>query len=985
MTKAKPNTMSVRTISRGLLPLLAFAVITFASMGFLQAQEPPEDTAPAGEEKKDEVPQGLNPDRSLPHMEPDWWVKAEKPSLPVEQHTLKNGMKVLLLKQGELPLAACYLWYKVGSKDERPGVTGVAHFLEHMMFKGSQHYNKGDVDTMTIRSGGANNAFTSSEYTAYHFTLPATSLPAVLDIERDRMTTLTLDPKEFAAEKEVVLSESRIANDDPTDVLWEESMRMLFGDGHPYSWRVLGLMSDVERMSVDDMRRFWEMYYTPDNATLVIAGGIDTEKTLALVKERFEDLPAYRHTRHRNKAKAPARKAIGRVTRLADVQTPRGEILLPSDSIKSIRNPIRDILASVLADGETSRLYKRLVKEMELCDSVHAYNYERTYGGSFHIGYSLRENGGAEARAKVEAVIFEELTKLANEAPTEDEVKRAIQAREVRSIFGQESADNLASELGRCETSYGDWRFMDHWLETLRRVTPDDVRQVADDWDLSVDPVIGWSLPKERETAVDRAGPVEAPPMPVLDVKSVDLPNGLRLLMLPQPKGPDVFSMQVDFEAGIRTEPADQRGLVELFSATIGAGTSNRSREAIQEAIDNVGGSIGAGSNGVSGRVLARDMNLLLEISADILRNASFPEEEINRERAILLARMKRQPENQDELARRAVYRAVYGSEHPYGTIVAHSEAILNGITRAQLVSHYSHYVAPNNTRIVCVGKFDADELTKKLTELLGDWKRVDAASDRRSGATFTGERKGVQRLDATSFDEGQVKGNARTILVNRPNKEQCAVMIAAPAFARTHADYAKARVLETILGRSPAFSDRFTRILRDEMGLAYSTYAYLTARASEEPGMVFGYIGTSPTQVPVALQGMREILHDTITAEVSDAELETARNYLLSSIVFDLEGSGNLASLISDMDRYQLGWDYLQRYQHDVAAVTKADVLAIARKWIQPGKLVTVVSGELDSIPDCDNFFASWDIGTRPVTPDTSEGAQPAGDTSQG
>lgn len=909
---------------------------------------------------------------------PKRWPDVAEPSVDVQEHVLDNGLRVLLLKQGTAPVVSTHLWYRVGSAHEKWGETGVAHYLEHMMFKGGQRFLKGDIDRLTAKHGGTNNAFTSTDYTAYYFSFPSAVWTLALDIELDRMTTLELDQAEFDAEKAVVQEESNISFDDPADRMWEEQMHAIFGEYHPYSHPILGWPEDVESMSVAEMRAFHEKYYTPNNATLVIVGDIDPAQALQEVKQRFDSVPRGRASHFVDRLQPSMPKPAGkkRLIRFGEVEVAQGAIVLPGRYSIDPNAPAYEVLAEVLAGGENSRLYQRLIKQEGLCESVSAFHYGRRWGGSFHVMYDMQAGSTEAERNQVEAIVYEEFNKLLEKGPTQEEVQRAIREREVSQVFERESSLDMAEGLGYYDAVFDSWRWMDRELAALRLVKPADVSSALAGWDFTRDPVESWLLPEARES--DSGPDTQAPEMPVLDVREVKLGNGLRLLMLPMESGPEVFTLRVDVNAGSETQfYQPTAGLIDLFDATIGAGTTSRTREEITAIFDANGGSFSTGARGISARVLARDWQETFNVAADILQHANYPEDEIELERKSLITSVARQNESHQSVAGRAYRRLIYGGEHPWGSADPREIASVEALKREQLLAHHKTYVIPRNTRIIAVGRFDPAALEAQVREELGGWQNQGDAPDGADTALnamierrdMAGESKveGLRRkpkagksvrLIGVEFDEDQIPADAASVLIDYPSKAQCIIMTGMIGISRDNPDYYALRVMDHVLGTSPGFADRFSRILRDEMGLAYSVYANISRNAAHEPSAFLGYIGTRPENVPQALEGMRALIQEIGEEPVSDAEFETARNYLLSTYVSELEGSGNLASLIAMMDEYDLGWDYLRTHNERIAAVTKEDIQRVAAKYLVPERMITVISGPLDRIPSGESGF---------------------------
>jgi zinc protease len=383
----------------------------------------------------------------------------------------------------------------------------------------------------------------------------------------------------------------------------------------------------------------------------------------------------------------------------------------------------------------------------------------------------------------------------------------------------------------------------------------------------------------------------------------------------------------------------------------------------------------------VSAQVLSRDWGDAVAVAADVMLNAAFPADQVEIERRKILSAIDNLESNHSSLASRAWSRAIYGADHPLGQTTATSKDILAGVTRDELLAHHRKFVRPNNTTIVCVGRFDQEAVAARVRELLGAWEPSKDANFRRSARVEASMRKGTQFFTNKDFDESKMEPQTATIAIDHADKAQCIVRVGRLGITRDHPDYFACLVLDNILGTSPAFSDRFSRILRDEMGLAYSVYANIANSSTEEPGALIGYIATRPESVGQSLEGMRAIMRGIQAEQVTDVEFARAKNYLISSTLLGLEGSGAMAGLIQDIERYDLGYDWLKRYAAGIQAVTKDHVLECAKKHLGPEGLITVVAGPLDRIPEGREFLAGWNISDDPpaVEP-TGNGAGASG-----
>ncbi|MBI5851203.1 MAG: insulinase family protein [Planctomycetes bacterium] len=369
---------------------------------------------------------------------------------------LDNGMKAVLVERRGLPVVATALFYRVGSRDERTGESGLAHFLEHMMFKGTDRYRKGEIDLITSKLGGSNNAFTDQDCTAYHFSLAADRWETALEIEANRMTACALDPAEFDAEKQVVLEELAMGQDDPWNQLWQSTEALTF-QVHPYHRPVIGWREDLERVSRDAMHAFYRRHYGPNRAFLAVVGDIDAKAAEKRLRALFSGIAPVEE-----RALVVAEPEL-RAERRGVVRAP-GTLSRVALAARTCRVGEKDdwsldILAHVLALARSSRLHRRLVLDEELATQVSAQNETRLDPGLFWVVAELRPGVRPE---RVEAVIRDEVQRIAEEGVTQAELKRARIHIRSSFLFEDETVLETALKLGRYETlSTAGWRLVD--------------------------------------------------------------------------------------------------------------------------------------------------------------------------------------------------------------------------------------------------------------------------------------------------------------------------------------------------------------------------------------------------------------------------------------------------------------------------------------------------------------------------------------------
>lgn len=867
-------------------------------------------------------------------------TEAPKPAgLDVSEHVLENGLKVLVVNKPGVPVVSSFVWYKVGSMDERPGVSGIAHFLEHMMFKGSREYKVGDVDRVTVRNGGSNNAFTSYDYTAYFIDLPKSRWRESMKIEADRMAHLTLDLKEFDSEKKVVQSESDISADDPGQRMWQRMNTALYGRAHPYGHPVLGWPQDVQDTSRRDMRLFYESHYHPNHATLVLCGDITSAEAMPVVKELFGPIP--RGPELNRPKPTPVKFSGPQVLEIQGdseiVEFGRQYLAVPAGHADE---PALDVLGLVLGGGTTSRLYRKLVEETQIAVSIGAGAGANMLAGEFYIWGSLNPES---QRKELTYGIQLQIDAVVKDGITADELDRAKNRFIAASIFEREQASSIAQALGRAETVLGDWRAALSYPDRIRAVTLEDVQRVARTYLKPENSVTGWVVPQLSPAAVDVAPDTKPQPLPV---QRHVLPNGLVVLLLPQ-KGAPVVSAQASVRAWRAGESAAEAGLASLTGSLLDAGSKGFTKQQMAEAMERTGGELSFSASGGSFRVLAEHSSLGLKLLAEGLVRPLFPQVEIDLARKQTLAGMESAKNETSWFARTAAAAAVYGPGNALGRPAEGTVESLTAFTREQVAGWHARWFRPDNCVIAVTGDFTPEAMLEALKAEFGTWaKPAEPLKLPEIKVHASSRREGEQRFDFRTFRPQDVNAGAKRILVDHPGKDQMVVRLTSLGIKRDDPDYIPLMVMENILGTSPGFTDRFSRVLRDQEGLAYSTYANITSGSGFAPGMFLGYIGTRAQNVEKALKIMYQLVNQLRTEPVTEDDLRGAKDYLKGSFVFGLETTGQMAGLLIEIERYNLGLDYLVKFASAVEAVTAEDILRVCQKHLVPENMVEVLAG---------------------------------------
>lgn len=419
--------------------------------------------------------------------------------------------------------------------------------------------------------------------------------------------------------------------------------------------------------------------------------------------------------------------------------------------------------------------------------------------------------------------------------------------------------------------------------------------------------------------------------MPKLDVERVELPNGLVLLLSEKHATPSV-SINAYIRAGSRFEPDRQAGLASLVGELLDEGTTTRTSQQIAETIEAVGGRLNTfgdyQASGARVALLSKDAALGLEIIADLLRNAVFPEDKVRMYVDRRAAQIKSRLDVPRVLASDTFNEVVFAGHPLHRPSIGYEETVRK-LTRADIVDFYSRYYAPNNIVLAIAGDIDKAEIKRQVEELLGGWERA---------ADF--------RLPEVSRPARQTAPMEK--FVSAP-KEQVNIFIGHTGIERENPDYYALLVMDTILGSSPGFTSRIPRILRDEQGLAYTTFSNVTASAGVDPGRFVAYIGTSPENLGLALAGLRREITRIVREPVSVEEVQSARDYLTGNFVFDFQTNSQITEFLLEAEIYGLGFDYLEKYPELIRSVGVEDITRVARQHLDPECLTTVVVGPVD------------------------------------
>ncbi len=857
---------------------------------------------------------------------------------------LDNGLTVILRELHRVPVVSCWVWYRVGSRNEPPGLTGISHWVEHMLFKGTPRFPPGSIFREVNRWGGTLNGFTWIDYTAYFETLPNTAVRLALEIESDRMHHAAFDPAEVERERTVILSEREGNENQPAYFLREEVLAAAFR-AHPYGQPVIGHREDLLAITREELYRHYRTFYAPNNATLVLVGDFDAEQMLQLVTHFFGGIPAGAEPPP-VRAREPEQWGERRVIVRRPAPTP---VLLMAWHAPPAGSP--DVTALVVLDtilsgakpvsfggggmGRSSRLYRALVSS-GLCSSA-ASSFALTIDPYlFTVSATLTPTADP---AQVEAIVERELARIREEPVLPDELARAI--RQLRAQFAQayEQVTPLGYFLGMVHTVEPELD-PDRLLDEFASVTPDELLRVANTYLVPERRTVGWLEPTgPAATAAPPAERLAAHPQFLLhpESESVTYPrvsltfeqsrltNGLTLLGHYDPTS-QVAAVTLRLPAGAARD-VERPGTAYLTGQMLAHGTDLRSFDALNEELDALGAalSVGVGRDAVdiSATCLRDDLPRVVELMAEVVLRPTFPDDELERVRAQALTALRQALNSTRAQADYTLRSVLYPPGHPYHHRVLGSEERLHECTRQELLDFHHRYYRPERAYLAVAGGVPVEEA----------WRHIETA--------FAGWEPGQAPQLAIPLVEPPAGRIRRQETL--PGKSQADIALGLPTIPRRHPDYEALRLANIVLGRL-GMMGRLGASVRERLGLAY--YASSTLEGGIGPGLWMAYAGVNPVNIERAIE---QIIAEVIRLReeaVDLRELSDARTYLLGSLPLGLETSGAIASLALDLAFYDLGLDYVNRLPHLIGNITAEQIQEVARRYLTPERMAIVVAG---------------------------------------
>ncbi|WP_151673723.1 M16 family metallopeptidase [Patiriisocius marinus] len=885
-------------------------------------------------------------------------------SVDYEKYTLDNGLEVILHEDKSDPVVSVAIQYSVGSNREKTGRTGFAHLFEHMLFQESENVPQDQFFKNIQDVGGTLNGFTQKDRTVYYEIVPNNALEKVLWMESDRMGFLinTVTEAAFYNQQDVVQNEKRqrVDNNPYGHTSWVID-KNLYPEGHPYSWQVIGELVDLQSATVEDVKEFYDRFYGPNNATLVIAGDFDNAEAKAMVEKYFgeikkrQDVPKMK----------PMPVTLSETKRLFHednfAKAPQLNMVWPTIEEYTPDAYALNFLAELFSQGKKAPLYKVLTEEKELSSRAFAFNRSTELAGAFRI--SVTANEGVDLD-EVEAGINEAFARFEKDGITEKDVERIKSGLETDFYNGISSVLGKSFQLASYNVSKGDPGFIETDIENIKKVTKADVMRVYDTYIKGKNYVMTSFVPKgqleliaenstkapvveevvkenvdvkvesansevvKTPSAFDRSVAPETGETPALKIPSswtAELSNGMEVYGIEQNEIPTV-NFSIVMEGGHLLDDKNKNGVANLMTDIMMEGTATKTPQELEEAIELLGASLRMYTTResivIQGNTLTRNFSKTMDLLEEILLSPRFDEAELGRIKTKTINDIKRSEANPNRVANNVYNKLLYGEDHIFSYPTSGTVASVEAITMEDLKGFYNTNFSPSISRFHIVGKIDKATVMNELKDLESKW-----------------EAKEVTIPEYAIVDN---RDKASLYFVDIPDAKQSVINIGYIGMPRTDKDFYPAEVMNYKLGGS--FSGNVNLILREEKGYTYG--ARTSFSGSKIPGT---FTASSSVRTNTTGESVK-IFKEQIEAYkngISQEDLDFTKNALIKSNARRFETQGSLLGMLQERSAYDLPANYIESEEGIVKAMTLEEHKALANKYLDESRMAYLVVGD--------------------------------------
>jgi zinc protease len=889
----------------------------------------------------------------------------DKLDISYEKYTLPNGLQVILHTDHSDPVISYDIMYHVGSSREIPGKTGFAHLFEHLLFSGSEDVPTGTFDKIIEGVGGSNNGFTTRDITSYFEVFPKNALEKILWLESDRMGFFinSVTQRSMAIQQNVVQNEKRQGEDNSpygfTDYVISKN---LYPSTHPYNWEVIGEMDDIKNATLTDVRNYYDHFYGPNNATLVLAGDFNTDTVKMLINKYFGEIKSHGEVSSRSEMIPTLAKTVRLYHEDNFANVPEITMVWPVPQAYQKDAYALDFLAKILADGKKAPLYKVLIKEKELTSRTTAYNNSGELTGEFTI--SIRANEGKNLK-EIEEGINEAFQRFEKEGITEKDIERVKAASEKNFYDGLSSVFYKSLQLAFYNTFLNDPGYIEKDIENIKAVTLEDVKNVYNKYIKGKPHVVTSFVPKGhldmaadssvaagiKEENINEASQVEIaqsgeekiektpsyidrsveptlgsdPEINVPQIWKATLSNGIHVFGI-QNKELPLVEMNIVINGGVYQDKTDLPGVASMVASVLPQGTKNRTPEELEEEIELLGSNINmyAGREEISmnASALSRNFEKTVALMKEILLeprwdSAEFAMARTRTKNSIIQA--EAQPRS---VAYLLFYKLLYGKDHIFGYNTRGTRESIDKISMDDLKSYYENNFSPSVTKIQVAGNVSKEQVLAALKPLETSWKNKE--------------------VTLNNYTVPPDPDKSQIYFVDIPGSRQSVIYIGYLALSRDNPDYVKADFVNYRLGG--AFTSLFNQILREEKGYTYGASSYFPEMKVKAPFTASSQVRSDATfeSVKIFKDEMEKFRNG-----LSDTDLHFIKNCMIRSNALRFETNGALLGMLTTMSKYGLPDDYIKEDDSVIKAITPEEAKAIIDKYIIPDKMVYVVVGD--------------------------------------
>ena len=833
------------------------------------------------------------------------------PPSTAQERLLANGLTLIVQEDRSAPVVSVQAWCGTGSIDENAHLgAGLSHILEHMLFKGTKTLGSSAIAQKIQNVGGYINAYTSFDRTVYWIDVPKAGTSVALDVLSDTMMNSILPQEEYAKEQEVIRREFAMGMDDPDRMAGQLLFATAF-QRHPYRLPVIGQLEIFNQLTQEDVMQYYKTRYVPNNLTFIVVGDVDAEAVSQQLDAFFKDYPA-KSLQPVYVPAEPPQLGPRVVHQEFATELTRLSLAWHIPEITHPDVPALDLLSTILGDGRSSRLYRRVREEAGLAFGVSAFSYTPGDPGLLGIDATVEP----AKREATQELVLKIVAEIKQAGVTSDELAKAKKISLSHHLGSLTTMRGQASDLGSNWFLTRNLNFTREYLAAVQEITAEDIRRVAAKYLTSDNLTIVSLNPKGSLAAKTET----TQSIVAGEIQKIELSNGMRLLVREDPRLP-LVSMVAVFRGGLLAETSPTNGITHLMAKTLLKGTTTRSAEQIADTIEAVGGSIGsdAGNNSfsVSLDVTQPDFKLGAELLADVLLNATMPEKAIAREKEVQLAGIKEEEEQLTTVARNILREALF-AQHPYALRGKGTAQSVARLSQKDLIEFRDRYLVARNGVISVFGNVQAAE-AKQIFE--------QALSGMKSG-----------QLALT--DAPQPSPLARTITVESlKDKAQGVIMVGfrgADMFSEDR--YA----LELIDEASSDLGSRFFVRIREQMGLAY--YVGASQMQGLVPGLFLFYLGTDPQKIEWVKTALLDEIDKLAAEGLTTDELARAKKKLLGQMQIANQSNDSFGYMAALDELYGLGFAHYKSFERDVEAVTLEDVKSVAAKYFQKQPYVLAI-----------------------------------------